>query len=42
MARNYKIENGKHLKAMRSPYDGRVVGWLDITESDKQKLLKQK
>lgn len=42
MARNYKIENGKHLKAMRSPYDGRVVGWLDITECDKQKLLKQK
>lgn len=42
MARNYKIENGKHLKAMRSLYDGRVVGWLDITESDKQKLLKQK
>ena len=36
MARNYKVENGKHLKAIRSPYDGRVVGWIDITESSKK------
>ena len=32
MARKYKVENGKHLKAIRSPYDGRVIGWVDITK----------
>ena len=34
MARNYKKENGRNLKAIRSYYDGRIVGWIDI--SDKQ------
>jgi len=34
MAKNYKTENGKHLKAIRSPYDGRIVGWIDITKDD--------
>ena len=34
MAKNYKIENGKHLKAIRSIYDGRIVGWIDITKDD--------
>ena len=32
MAKNYKTENGKHLKAIRSPYDGRIIGWVDITK----------
>ncbi len=36
MSRNYKVENGKHLKAIKSHYDGRVVGWIDITESSKK------
>ena len=35
MPNNYKAENGKHLRAIRSPYDGRVVGWVDITNHGK-------
>ena len=31
MARKYKTENGKQLKAIRSYYDGRVIGWIDVT-----------
>ena len=31
MARNYKTENGRQLKAIRSYYDGRVIGWIDVT-----------
>jgi len=34
MARNYKTENGKQLKAIRSYYDGRVVGRIDITKDN--------
>jgi hypothetical protein len=30
MAKKYKTENGKRLKAILSPYDCRVVGWLEI------------
>lgn len=30
MTNKYKIENGKRLKAILSPYDGRVIGWLEI------------
>lgn len=32
MAKNYKTENGKQLKAIRSHYDGRIIGWVDITK----------
>ena len=32
MAMKYKTENGKHLRVIRSSYDGRVVGWIDITK----------
>lgn len=28
-----KFENGKVLKAIRTDYYGRVVGWLDITRT---------
>jgi hypothetical protein len=31
MARKYKTENGRRLKAIRSYYDGRVIGWIDVT-----------
>lgn len=31
MARNYKTENNRQLKAIRSYYDGRVIGWIDVT-----------
>ena len=27
----FKIENGRKLQAIRSGYDGRVVGWIDVT-----------
>ena len=37
MAMKYKIENGKHLQAIRSPYDGRVTGWTDITDKNNMK-----
>ena len=30
MAKKYKLENGKRLKAILSPYDLRVIGWLEI------------
>ena len=30
MAKKYKLENGKCLKAILSLYDGRIVGWLEI------------
>lgn len=33
MARNYKFENGKVLKALRRDYNGKVTAWLDVTES---------
>lgn len=36
MAKNFKVENGKQLQAIRSPYDGRVIGWVDITDHDKK------
>jgi hypothetical protein len=29
--RKYKTENGKQLKAITSYYDGRVIGWIDVT-----------
>ena len=32
MAKNYKTENGKQLKAIRSSYDGRIIGWVDIAK----------
>ena len=37
MVMKYKIENGKHLQDIRSPYDGRVTGWIDITDKNKRK-----
>lgn len=37
MAMKYKTENGKHLQAIRSPYDGRVTGWIDITDKNNKK-----
>lgn len=33
MAKNCKYENGKHLRAIRSYYDGRVIGWIDVTKN---------
>ena len=35
MANKYKIENNKHLKAIKSYYDGRIIGWIDITKASK-------
>ena len=35
MAKKYKTENGKLLKAIRSYYDGRIIGWSDITKASK-------
>lgn len=35
MAKNYKLENKKHLKAIKSYYDGRIIGWIDITKASK-------
>lgn len=32
--RMIKYENGKVLKAIRTDYYGRVVGWLDITREN--------
>ncbi len=32
MAKKYKTENGKRLKAIRSYWDGRVIGWVDVTD----------
>lgn len=32
MAKQYKLENGKRLKAIRSYYDGRIIGWIDVTK----------
>ena len=26
-----KTENGRQLKAITSYYDGRVIGWIDVT-----------
>ena len=37
MAKNFKKENGMHLQAIRSPYDGRVIGWIDITDKNNRK-----
>lgn len=35
MARKYKTENNKHLKAIKSYYDGCIIGWVDITKASK-------
>ena len=40
MAKNYKTENGKRLKAIRSAYDGRVVGWVDMEPAKKEQIDK--
>ena len=32
MVKQYKLENGNHLKAIRSYYDGRIIGWIDVTK----------
>lgn len=37
MAKKFKIENGKYLQVIRSPYDGRVIGWIDITDKNNRK-----